>query len=381
MNKSSITLPRGVGLAFRPQLETIASSYPALVNYLEIPINMYTQGAQRRVCDPDYRAIKAMANQLPLIAHGPCFSLGPTAAIESLELASCKTLMDHFNIQTFSEHLSFFKGSNKHTFSFLTLPFTEQVADYVASKIIYLQQVLQRPFLLENITQHFTFEGSELSETEFITRIVEKANCGIMLDVANLFINSVNHQFDPYQFISELPADRIWQCHFCGADVARDDYLIDSHQQATLPDIWKLLDYALKNTALQAITLERDSRFEYQMEVIDELWTAQEYWQKYQAKAPVEVTINLPKKPVFKAHFQPLEQFQDAVMDALFDNSGQSLAAVLDNVIEKNALSSDWGKLLHSVQEKGFRIAQHNVQSEPSPHPVEVIEPHNLPAL
>ena len=381
MKQQQFELPRGVGLAFRPQLEKLASNYPALVDYLEIPINMYAQPAQRNVCDPHYDAMVRMSKQFPLIAHGPVFSLGPTQSPEDVELQTTKTLMDHFNIQTFSEHLSFFKGTQHHTFSFLTLPFTEQTADFVAAKIRYMQAMLQRPFLLENITQHYTFSGSEMSETEFISRVVEKADCGIMLDVANLFINSVNHQFDPYQWMTELPADRIWQCHFCGADVAKDDYLIDSHQQPTLPDIWQLLDFALKNTALQAITLERDSRFEYQMEVMQELWTAKEYWQRYQQKAPVTVNIPAAAENEFTQQCTQLSAFQDAVLNALFAAQDIPLSTLFDRVIDEQGLNSDWGKLLHSVDLKGFKIAQHNVQSEPAPHPVEAITASTLPAL
>lgn len=372
-------LPRGVGLAFRPQFLGLLESHPNLADYIEIPVNMYAMPQQRNVCDPDWSSIKKLSSQFPLIAHGPCFSLGSGVDHDDIELVSTETILSQFNIKTFSEHLCFYKGKKSQSFSFLALPFTEEVADFVANKIAYLQYKLNKPLLVENITQHFTFKESSLTEAEFISRVVEKANCGIMLDVANLFINSVNSHFDPFQFIDQLPADRIWQCHFCGAGVTRDNYLVDDHCEPTFEDIWTILDYALKNTALQAVTLERDSRFEYKMEVIDELWTAQEYWQKYQAKE--KIVIQTPfSKPKGPLSYPELENFQDAVLDSLNSPIEQNLADTLTQQAELNDLSDSFTKLLLSVEERGFRIAQQGIQSEPAPLPFEKLTRDMLPA-
>jgi uncharacterized protein (UPF0276 family) len=142
------------------------------------------------------------------------------------------------------------------------------------------KQYIKKPLILENITYAFQIPGNELTETQFISQVAENAEVGLLLDVTNLYINSVNHHFDFRQFLQEVPLERVVQFHFVGG-YWLDGILIDGHAHATQAEIWQVLEEALHLSAVKGIILERDENFPPYDELVAELNQARSIWNKY----------------------------------------------------------------------------------------------------
>ncbi len=162
----------------------------------------------------------------------------------------------------------------------MPVQFSTQVVSNICSKIMEIKSFTQKPFLLENITYYYPIPGSQLSEAEFISNILTESDCGLLLDVNNLYINSQNHKFDPYHFLNSLPLDRVVEIHIAGGSF-KMGMLIDTHANSVGPEVWKLLEYACRHTPVSGIVLERDSNLTRFEDLLDEIGTAKEIFNRY----------------------------------------------------------------------------------------------------
>ncbi len=203
-------------------------------------------------------SFEAICQDYTVIPHGVCLSIGSTDPLDVDFLRRLKPFLDSIDAPCMSDHLCFTMVDHANLNELIPVPFTQESADNIISRVEIVQDILERPFLLENITRYMTVSDREMSEAEFISTIVEKANCGILLDITNVHLNSYHHNFDALDFIKSLPLNRVGQMHLAGFE---DDgeVLIDAHD-APVPDaVWALFRETLKLTGPTNALVEWDN--------------------------------------------------------------------------------------------------------------------------
>lgn len=244
----------GVGLGYRRSLAEQTLAHRKEIDFLEVISEHYLNVgvvAMRELED---------ANEFPIIPHGVELSIGSVDQIDYEHLNSLKRFLKQINAPWWSDHLAFTGADHAHLNNLLPLPFSREAVDHVAARIKIVQDYVELPFLLENISAYLRLPGAELTEAQFIAEILEKADCGMLLDVNNVYVNSVNFNFDPFDFINQLPLDRVVQIHIAGHK-REGDLIIDTHGARISKPVFKLLDHVLSKTDVRAILLERDQYF------------------------------------------------------------------------------------------------------------------------
>jgi uncharacterized protein len=189
--------------------------------------------------------LERVRRDYPIVMHGVSLSIGSTDPLRRDYLARLKELAHRFEPAWISDHLCWTGVGGRNLHDLLPLPYTEEVAKYVAARICEVQDLLGRRILIENVSSYMTFSQSHLGESEFLSMVSEKADCGILLDINNAFVNAFNHDFDPYDYIDSVPPHRVVQFHLaghqdCGA------YLLDSHDHPIVEPVWRLYEHAVK---------------------------------------------------------------------------------------------------------------------------------------
>jgi len=206
---------------------------------------------------------------LNTIAHGLSLSIGSPEPIEEKKLSGLRNFFNEYGIKHYSEHLSFSTWNGTQTYELLPVPMTLPMADFIADKIKRVMDYLGMPVIMENATYYFQ-PYSEMPEFEFINLVLQKADCPLLLDVNNVFVNSLNHKFNPFEFIHNLNLARTAYIHTAGHTYFPDDDItIDTHGSAVSPKVWELLLHTLRlNPA--PVMIERDHNIPPFDEVISE---------------------------------------------------------------------------------------------------------------
>ena len=173
-------------------------------------------------------------------------SIGITEELNFNYLKKLKSLIEKCNPPWFSDHVCWTGHNGHHMHNLLPLPFTEEVADYIVAKIKVVQDYMERPFLLENVSSYMEFTNATMTEWDFLSYIAENANCGLLLDVNNVYVSSKNHEFDPMTFLKNLPKERVIQYHIAG-HTNKGSYLMDTHDHDICDDVWALFE---KNSSI-----------------------------------------------------------------------------------------------------------------------------------
>ena len=148
--------------------------------------------------------------------------------------------------------------------------------NYVAQRIRQAQQILERPIAIENVS-YYAAPGQDLTEIDFINAVIEQADCDLLLDVNNVYVNSVNHQYDPRQFIAALPAERIAYLHIAGHYQESESLIIDTHGADVIDDVWQLLDFTYQTVGQKPTLLERDFNLPPLRELLNEVRMIRDY--------------------------------------------------------------------------------------------------------
>ncbi len=196
--------------------------------------------------------------QYPLFTHGLSLSIGSPDELDFNFLSQLKTFFKENNAVVYSEHLSFSKCDNAHLYDLLPIPFTMDAVKHVAERIRTVQNFLERKIAIE-IVSYYTPLSVEMTELEFITSVINEADCDLLLDVNNIYVNSFNHQYNPNEFIAELPLDKVNYIHMAGHEKVADDLIIDTHGQAIIDPVYDLFAYTMKLLKRDVpVLLERD---------------------------------------------------------------------------------------------------------------------------
>jgi uncharacterized protein (UPF0276 family) len=243
----------GAGLGLRRELMLpLQTKMPAVIDFFEIsPENWIDVGGQRA------RTLRWFTERFPFVAHGLSLSLGGPAPLDAAFLKQIKAFLTEHRIPLYTEHLSYC-NDGAHLYELLPIPFTEEAVHYVADRIRRTQDILEQKIALENASYYVAAPIADMDELSFIRAVVEEADCWLHLDVNNIYVNSVNHGYDPYAFLSGLPGERIVYIHVAGHDQERPDLIIDTHGQPVIDPVWDLLDTAYEAFGVFPTLLERD---------------------------------------------------------------------------------------------------------------------------
>jgi hypothetical protein len=202
--------------------------------------------------------LESIMASMPVVAHGVSLSIGSTDAIDKSFLTVMKTFLDRYNIEHYSEHLSFSTLGGMQTYELLPLPMTRAMVVHIGDKIKQVQDFLQRPLILENAS-YYLAPYSEMREVDFINEIVEYADTKLLLDVNNVYVNATNHGFNADKYIAQIPPSRVAYMHIAGhLEYPDEALLLDTHGEAITKKVWKLLERTLK-THSAPVMIERDN--------------------------------------------------------------------------------------------------------------------------
>lgn len=241
----------GLGLRRTFLDELLQTDFRPLPDFLEIaPENWMGMGGAYA------EKLQAVSERFPLVCHGLSLSIGGPQPLDREFLRRLRGFLDQYGIRAYSEHLSY-SGDQGHLYDLLPLPFTEAAARYVAERVRQVQDTLGRNMALENVS-YYAAPGAEMTELDFLLRVLELADCELLLDVNNVFVNAVNHGYDPAAFIMALPPERITCLHVAGHLVEAEDLRIDTHGDAVIEDVWQLLAQTYRRFGVLPTLLERD---------------------------------------------------------------------------------------------------------------------------
>jgi uncharacterized protein (UPF0276 family) len=203
------------------------------------------------------KQIDRVAETYPVLCHGLSLSIGSPDPLDVDFLKKLKAFLNTYKVQIYSEHLSFAKCDNAHLYDLLPIPFREDAARHVIRKIKQVQDYLERPLVVENVS-YYTPVAAEMTELDFITAIVKESGCQLLLDVNNVYVNAFNHRYDPYAFIEGLPLDKVAYIHMAGHEQVEPDLIIDTHGEAIIAPVYDLFAWTIAKTKPVPVLLERD---------------------------------------------------------------------------------------------------------------------------
>ncbi len=203
------------------------------------------------------KQLKQLAEMYSITSHGLSLSIGSPEELDMKFLKNIKQFLADYDIEIYSEHLSFSKCDNAHLYDLLPIPFREDAIKHVARRIRQVQDYLGRQIAIENVS-YYTPVAAEMDEATFISAIVEEAGCKMLLDVNNVFVNAFNHNYNAKEFIGNLPLDKIQYIHMAGHTKVADDLIIDTHSEAIIDPVYELFEWTLERVEPVPVLLERD---------------------------------------------------------------------------------------------------------------------------
>jgi len=206
----------------------------------------------------------------PVVMHGVSLSIGSTAPLNREYLRQVKALAARLEPEWVSDHLCWTGVAGRNTHDLLPLPYTREAVDHVVARVRTVQDVLERRILLENVSSYVSFRDAPLTEWEFLAEIAERADCLILLDVNNIYVSSVNHEFDPLEYLARVPPARVQQIHLAGHE-DHGDYLVDTHDHPVRDEVWELYASAIRRLGPVSTMIERDDRIPPLAELCAEL--------------------------------------------------------------------------------------------------------------
>jgi len=201
-------------------------------------------------------ALEQIADAATLVSHGLSLNLGGPDPLDLGFIARIKKFLDRYNVRFYGDHLTYCADGG-HLYELLPIPYTEEAARYTAARIRQVQDILGRRITVENASYYCT-PGQEITELDFILTVLDEADCLLLLDVNNIYVNSVNHNYDPAAFLRRLPHERIAYAHIAGHSGAAPELIVDTHGTAVIDPVWDLLDAAYAEFGVFPTMLERD---------------------------------------------------------------------------------------------------------------------------
>jgi len=242
----------GAGLGLRREIMLpLAELSPPEIDFFEVaPENWIGVGGASG------KRLRAFTERYPFVCHGLSLSIGSPAPLDEAFLHKLKRFLRQHNIRYYSEHLSYCSDDG-HLYDLMPIPFTEDAVHYVAQRIRRVQDILEQPVAMENVS-YYAAPGKEMDEIDFINAVLDEADCQLLLDVNNIYVNSINHRYDAENFLKALPAKRIAYIHVAGHYNEDEDLIVDTHGANVIDPVWDLLDKTYQHFGVIPTLLERD---------------------------------------------------------------------------------------------------------------------------
>lgn len=246
----------GVGLGLRvPHIRTILDTSPDVDFFEIISENFMVEGGV------PLRNLDRILENYRVVQHGVSLGIASMDPLDFAYLDRLKALTERTQTPWFSDHLCWTTAHGVSHHDLLPIPYTEENARYIAERARIVQDTIDLPFALENLSSYVSFESSEMTEWEFYTMVVELSDAHMMLDVNNVFVSSVNHGFDPMEYLKALPYDRVIQVHVAGHTVMENGMLLDTHDHHVRDEVWELYRFVDGQTGGVSTILEWDDNF------------------------------------------------------------------------------------------------------------------------
>jgi len=260
----------GFGLGLRKEhYEAVLADKPAVDWFEIISENYMVEGGK------PLHYLERIRQDYPMMMHGVSLSIGSSGPLNKDYLQQLKTLIQRVEPEWVSDHLCWTGLDGKNFHDLLPLPYTEEAIEHVAGRVRQVQDFLGRRILLENLSSYVTYKHSLMPEWEFLSAISERSDCLILLDVNNIYVSSVNHDFDPVDYLRGVPAERVWQLHLAGHTTNESGrILIDTHDQPIRDEVWALFEQAAKLLGPVSTMIERDDNIPPLDELMKELQQA-----------------------------------------------------------------------------------------------------------
>jgi uncharacterized protein (UPF0276 family) len=269
----------GFGLGLRvDHYEAILADNPPVDWFEALTENYLVPGGKPL----DY--LMRIRERYPVVMHGVSLSIGSAQPLDRGYLAQVKALAARLEPQWVSDHLCWTGVAGRNMHDLLPLPYTEEALANVVERVRTVQDILGRRILLENVSSYVTYRDSQLTEWEFLREIAERADCLILLDVNNIYVSSVNHEFDPLDYLNAIPVDRVQQIHLAGHE-DHGDYLIDTHDHPVPDPVWELYSAAVRRFGTVSTMIERDANIPPLEELCSELDAARQLAERALARA------------------------------------------------------------------------------------------------
>lgn len=265
----------GAGLGLRRTLLGPLSSVTADdINFMEVaPENWMNVGGRLG------KHFRSFTERFDFLCHGLSLSIGSPDPLDIDFVKQVAEFMKLHDIKAYSEHLSYCSNDG-HMYDLMPIPFTEEAVHYVADRIRTVQDIIEQPLIIENVSA-YAQPGKEMEEIDFLKAVVEEADCRILLDVNNVFVNSTNHGFDAKDYLKKIPTERISYLHIAGHYEEAEDLLVDTHGATIKQSVWDLLDFTYQQHGVIPTLLERD----FNIPDVDELMIEVNLIKKAQLKA------------------------------------------------------------------------------------------------
>ena len=281
---SSQNLPQSAaGLGLRRALMGPLAELPdGELDFLEIaPENWINVGGRFG------RQFEQLAERYPIYLHGLSLNIGGTAPLDLELLSSIKQFIRRYDCPVYSEHLTYC-GDDGHLYDLMPIPFTEEAVAHVSQRIRQVQNVLEQPLVLENAS-YYCAPDQQMSESEFINAVLSESDCDLLLDVNNIYVNSINHHYDPEQFLKSLALERARYIHVAGHFDEAEDLRVDTHGADVIDPVWTLLKSAYQLCGPLPPLLERDFNFPPMATLLEEISTIRQLQAQYQTCSSLEV--------------------------------------------------------------------------------------------
>jgi uncharacterized protein len=314
----------GCGLGLRHQhYPAITETWPK-VDWFEAVSENYMDTGGRPL-----HILEKVREHYPIALHGTALSIGSTDPLNPIYLEQLKKLADQIDPFIVSDHLCWSGTEKEQLHDLLPLPFTEEAVCHVADRIQQVQEYLNRKILIENVSTYVTYRHSEMAEWEFLTEVAKKSGCGILLDINNIYVNSFNHQFDPLDYLKNLPGELIGQIHLAG-HTDMGSFLFDTHSAPVIERVWELYRETLKQFGQISTLIEWDEHiptFERLREEAEKAKVIYQEFEHHQPKATyVGTYVGQKNKMADKVSLVKIEHWMKSKIQPASKNSAEDLA-------------------------------------------------------
>jgi uncharacterized protein (UPF0276 family) len=268
----------GIGIGLRvPHYQHILERKP-VVDWFEIISENYMIDGGRPL-----EVLDKILDQYKVVQHGVSMYFGSASDPDPEHLRRLKQLVKRTNTPWLSDHLCWGSVDGRYTHDLLPMPYTWEAVKVTADRIRHVQEFLESPVVVENVSSYAEYHVSEMTEWEFLNEVVERADCGILLDVNNIYVSSRNHNFNPLDYVNGIPAQRVAQIHIAGHSKF-EKYILDTHDHPVIDPVWKLYERAIQRTGRTATLLEWDDRIPSFDEVHGEALKANQFLKRLENK-------------------------------------------------------------------------------------------------